>query len=470
MSLSSYFLPYQIRYLNDHSRFKIVEKSRRIGGTYMQSYEDCEDVVIKRQYTPGRPVEKVYFSSKDEDAGKEYIDYCAYWLKAFNAAASSPYDEVVDEKEGVTARVIKLKSGQKIHALTSAPTAFNSKGGKIVWDEAALHKGQQAMWSGAQPAALWGYPIRILSTHKGKKTLFYQFVQDTIRGKTGWSLHKIPIQLAVAEGLVDKIYGRPTTEEERASWLEETRRNCRLEEIWQEDYCCNPQDSTTAFFPYELLTSVEKPDILVPFENLQTLPGDLFVGWDVARKKDLSVVYVIQRIAFLRIVRFIKRFENTRFSIQNAFLDKVMQIPKVRRACIDQTGMGLPLTERAQELHGTYRIEGVTMTNACKEQLAIDSKNCIEDHFALLPDDEIVRESFHSIQKEVTAAGNTRFDAERTDSTGHADDFWAFALAIHAVSGGAGTPWAHSMNAGADLSAGYNGFTGENYQNLLNSY
>ena len=436
----------------------------------MQSYEDVEDVCIKRQYTPGRPVEKIYFSSKDEDAGKEYIDYCAYWLRAFNAAASKPYEEVIDEKEGVTARVIKLKDGQKIHSLTSAPTAFNSKGGKIVWDEAALHKNQQAMWSGAQPAALWGYPIRILSTHKGKRSLFYRFVQDTVRGKTGWSLHKIPIQLAVAEGLVDKIFSRPTTEEERTAWLEEVRRNCRIEEIWQEDYCCNPQDSTTAYFPYDLLAPVETPDILVPFEQLRFLPGDLYAGWDVARKKDLSVVHIIQKFGPLRLSRFIQRMENAKFSLQYAFADKVMQLPNVRRMCIDQSGMGLPVTERCQDKHGSYRVEGITMTNAVKEDLAVNGKGLVEDRLARLPDDEIVRESFHAIQKEVTAAGNVRFDADRTDEIGHADDFWAWALAIHAASGGSGDPWVHSIPAVRENINQHIAYTGVNYHSTIDAY
>jgi phage FluMu gp28-like protein len=432
----------------------------------MQSYEDVEDVVIKRQYIPGRPVEKVYFSSKDTDAGKEYIDYCSYWLKAFNAAAFKPYEEIIDDKEGVNATVIKLKDGQKIHSLSSAPTAFNSKGGKIVWDEAALHKNQQAMWSGAQPASMWGYPIRILSTHKGKKTLFYKFVQDTLRGKTGWSLHRIPIQLAVAEGLVDKIYGRPTTEEERVAFIEELRRNCRLEEIFQEDYCCNPQDSTTSFFPYDLLATVEKHDIMVPFEQLQLLPGELYAGWDVARKKDLSVIYIIECIGPLRVVRFIKRFENTRFSVQYEFCDKVLKLRNLVRMCIDQSGMGLPVTERAQELHGKYRVEGVTMTNAVKETLAVNAKNIIEDRFAQIPDDEIVRESFHAIQKEVTAAGNVRFDADRTEEIGHADDFWAFALAEHANSGGAQLPWAQSQPANYPSYGAYSG----NLKALMEKY
>lgn len=412
----------------------------------MQAYEDVEDVVLRREYIPGRKVEKVYFSSKDQDAGKEYIEYCAHWLKGFNAVADKPVDEVIDQEKGVFAKVIKLKAGQKIYSLTSAPTAFNSKGGKIVWDEAALHKAQRQMWSGAQPAAMWGYPIRILSTHKGKKTLFYKFIQDIKKGKLKWSHHKVTLADAVRDGLADKIYGRTLTDAERADFIEETRRNAGLEEVFMEDYMCEPQDSTTAYFPYELLAEVLHGNILVPFEQLKFLKGDLYAGWDIARKRDFSVVYIIEKLAFVYIVRYIQRFEKTRFKIQYDFCDKVLALPNLHRMCIDESGMGIPIVERTKEADNGSKAEGVTMTNSIKEVLVTDVKRTIEDKFLWLPDDDVVEESFHSIQKDVTAAGNIRFDADRTEETGHADDFWACALARHAAKGGNGDTWAASSS------------------------
>ena len=48
-----------------------------------------------------------------------------------------------------------------------------------------------------------------------------------------------------------------------------------------------------------------------------------------------------------------------------------------------------------------------------------------------IPDDRAVIASHRAIRKETTAAGNIRFMAESTDD-GHADDFWAHALALHA--------------------------------------
>ena len=43
-----------------------------------------------------------------------------------------------------------------------------------------------------------------------------------------------------------------------------------------------------------------------------------------------------------------------------------------------------------------------------------------------------VREDLHSVRKVVTAANNIRLDADR-DERGHADRFWALALAHHAA-------------------------------------
>ena len=77
-----FFLPYQMRWLEDNSKVKIWEKSRRIGATYVQSYEDVRDCVYRR-------VPAVWFSSADESAAKEYIDYCEKWVTLFNISAKS---------------------------------------------------------------------------------------------------------------------------------------------------------------------------------------------------------------------------------------------------------------------------------------------------------------------------------------------------------------------------------------------
>jgi phage FluMu gp28-like protein len=451
--VEKYFWPYQRRWLDDSSLIKVWEKSRRIGATYTQAYEDVRDIVTKKQYTPGRPITRVYFSTKDTEAGKEYIEYCLKYAKVFNAVARDAGIQVIDEIDGVKARVLDFANDGKIIALSSAPTAFNSKGGKIVWDEAALHKDQRQMWSGASPAAVvWGYPIRILSTHKGKSTLFFRFCDNTRKLKNDWSLHRVTILDAVDDGLYDKVAGRPTTAEERAEYIDRVRSSCQDEDIFREDYMAEPVDGTTAYITYDMIDSVVSDGVPKTLGELAVTDNALYAGWDIGRERDLSVIVVLEEVHDFLCARIVKTFDRVKFSDQKAWLDDVMRLPTLRRLCIDKTGMGIPLTEEAQEKYGGYRVEGVTFTSGSKEVLAVDTRNKIEDRRLILPDNDDLKKSIHSIKRIVTAAGNFRFDAERTDETGHADHFWALALAIHAKTGGpSGPTWAASSGSAGNF-------------------
>ncbi len=87
------------------------------------------------------------------------------------------------------------------------------------------------------------------------------------------------------------------------------------------------------------------------------------------------------------------------------------------------------------ERFGTYRIELVTFTSRVKEALAYPVRGAMEDRKVRIPYDPEIRADLRSVTKQTTAAGNIRFTAERTQD-GHADRFWALALAIHAAGSG----------------------------------
>ena len=142
-----------MRWLEDNSKVKIWEKSRRIGATYVQSYEDVRDCVYKR-------VPAVWFSSADESAAREYIDYCEQWAKLFDTATKSYGEVIIDVEKDIKAYVIEFKNGCKINALSSNPKGFRSKGGKVVLDEFAFHKNAMELWKAARPCITWGYPLR----------------------------------------------------------------------------------------------------------------------------------------------------------------------------------------------------------------------------------------------------------------------------------------------------------------------
>lgn len=425
MNDSRYFLPYQLRWLNDDSKVKIWEKSRRIGATYVQSYEDVRDCAMKK-------VPQVWFSSADESAAREYILYCQKWTKLFNVAGKAlGYNLLEDEKKDIKTFTIQFAHGPRITALSSNPKAFRSKGGKVVLDEFAHHEDQEALWTAARPCITWGFPLRIISTHNGMTCRFYRFITEVSKGLLKWASHKTPIQLAVEEGLVDKILGRKTTPEERAAWLENERSNCSDEFTWLQEYCCIPVDEATAFLTYEMIEKCEMAGVV---KDLDETRGDLYVGMDVGRKKDLSVIWTLEKLDNYKFSRQVAILERATFQTQREFLFGILRRPNFRRCCMDATGLGMQLAEEAQTAFGKYRVEPITFTGKVKEDLAYNLRRQVEDVMVRTPPEAKIREDLHSVRKITTASGNIRFDVDGSDRLdGHADRFWALALALHAV-------------------------------------
>lgn len=432
--MSFNFLPYQIHYINDQSRFKIVEKSRRVGITYAQSYEDVEYSLTK-----GR--RKVWFSSRDDSAAAEYIDYCRFFLEQlFGTAAAYIGTEIVDPVKGIQSRLIRLKNGSEIHAMTSAPGRFRSKGGKVILDEFAFHEHPEEMYAAAQPAILRGDPIRIISTYNGMNNLYYRFIQKVKNKQLDWSLHRVTLPEAVDQGLLDNIMGRPTTEQEQTAWLAEVRKNCVSNDIWLQEYCCTPVDSATAFITYELLSqnAYEEKEIIRDITEIKAMK-EIYIGIDIARHIDLTAVWIIEKTDAGYITRRLITLKDMKFSDQKAIIWPLLALPNVHRACIDRTGIGMQMAEEAQEAFGKYRIEDIYFSRELKEKLAYKVLANLQDRRFLIPDTEQVRESFHNIKRTVTTAGHTRFDAERTEA-GHSDEFWAAALSLYAADATDNTP------------------------------
>lgn len=428
MKPTDYFLPYQLRWLHDKSRIKIFEKSRRIGGTYCQAFEDVSDCASQKNL-------KVYFSSSDWTAAEEYRDYCVSWAVKMNKIARVTEDaredsiEFFDEDKDVKIGRIEFPAtGSKIILLSSNPKAFRSKGGKIVWDEAAWHDQASKMWAAAKPAIMWGHSMRILSTHNGMKSIFNGIVEKIKEGKLDYSLHTVSITLAVEEGLADRIMKRSLTEAERQEFLEKEREGCLTESDWRQEYLCDPQDESSAMLPYSLIQSCERENLLMPLDKLT---GDLYLGFDVARKKHLSVIYLLEKTGNVFYVRHVRVMQNVKWSKQEEILWEFLERPNLRRACIDRTGLGDQITERAEDRFGKSKVEGVVFSSAVKEDIAKSLEGAFQDMNVLVPPDEIQRESLHSVRKVVTSAGNVRYDAAES-KMGHGDHFWGLGLAVHA--------------------------------------
>jgi Mu-like prophage FluMu protein gp28 len=167
--------------------------------------------------------------------------------------------------------------------------------------------------------------------------------------------------------------------------------------------------------------------------QLTNKSDSLFIGMDIGRKKDLSVIWVGQDVAGFIITLGVWVMERTPFHIQKSLLFSLLNLPQVRRVCIDETGIGIQIAEEARFAFGS-KVEPVWFTGRAKEEIAFQLLRKFEDRHIAIPANDDIRNDLHSIQKITTAAGNIRFDqAARNNVVGHADRFWALGLMVHAA-------------------------------------
>jgi phage FluMu gp28-like protein len=438
----SYFLPYQKAWCQDTARLKICQKSRQVGLSYADSY----DSVRKAALMPG--ARDVWVMSRDETQAKQYIRYCKHWANVLNCAAAD-FGETVypaGHRKPASIQALSFASRASIYALSSNPDAIVGKTGHVKLDEFALHKDQRTLYAVAKPVIQWGGTLTILSTHRGAGTVFNEIITDIRRkgNRMGWSLHTIPIQKAVAEGLVERIdaaAGRGVRNDEeqelrRAAWLAQQQAECIDEEQWLQEYCCVPANEAAAFISYDLINACTEPELRLPTleEFLQTAsdpPGAAYyLGMDVARKKDLCVIDVGEKVGDVVWDRLRVEMQNRPFAEIEETLYRLLALRQVKRACLDGTGLGVQLAERARERF-EWKVEAITFTAVSKEELAEGLKMDLEKRQARLVDDEPLRSDLRGIRKEATLSGNTRYAGEAAGS--HCDRFWAKALRQHAA-------------------------------------
>jgi phage FluMu gp28-like protein len=396
----------------------------------------------------GKSDRKLRYTSADESAAYEFAEYCRFYHERVQAAVdffTEELDDAHDSKGPIKAFCIRFPNGSRINCLSSSPRRLRSKGGDVVISEYAFHDNPGALYAAAQPVMMWGDTMTIGSTHNGEGSSFNQMCIDAKayrdgqaerggRPLTPWSFHRIPITVAVDEGLVELINAERGTDFTREGFLAQLRAGCRDEDHWLQEYMCQPSTESSAWLTYDLIRTCEDLRCPQPGEvlDLTEASGERYAGIDVGRKKDLTVLWIVHKVGDVLWTRRIEILEKTPIPDQVDFLAEILRQLKVRRTCVDATGLGIGLSDGLQKIFGTYEVEAVTFTNAVKERLAVPMRSRFEDRTVRIPDNGRLREGLHKIRKTVTATGAVRFEAERDDA-GHADEFWALALAMEAA-------------------------------------
>lgn len=324
----------------------------------------------------------------------------------------------------------KLPGGVRILALPANPMTARGFTGDVFLDEFAMHKGDDAILAALFPTLLRGNgELDIASTPRGQGNQFHR-----LRDSTEFTCTTITLETALSQGLnVD---------------AEAMRRALDDEQIWRQEFCCEFLDEVSSFMPYALIRACQNARLSIEPDGrtLDDRHASVFVGVDVGRVRDATAVWLWRAAGegFETAGIIVRR--GAPFDEQERLIAEILMRPSVRRCCVDATGLGFHLAERLTSRFGDHRVEAVTFTAPLKSQLAGAVRVLAERGLLAIPVDTEVTNDWHSIRRVVTAAGNFRFDAERT-AAGHGDRFWAAALGLHAANG--------SMVSASDAAASF---------------
>jgi phage FluMu gp28-like protein len=420
------FLPYQRAWIADESRFKIGMFARQTGKTFSTGGECSDDCF--RGWAEDRRARWVILSRGERQAAEMMTEV----IKPFTKAFYEVYNTIVKGGEPTfeetefrapqekgpdavyKAMEVAFPNGSRITALPANPDTARGFSANVILDEFAFHAKSREIWAALFPVISKGrQKLRVISTPNGKGNKFYELMtaEDSV-----WSRHVVDIYEAVKQGLDRDV--------------EMLRRGMADEDAWAQEYELKWLDEASAWLDYDLISSCEAEGAGKP-GNYQG--GSCFIGVDIAARNDLFVIWVCEMVGDVLWTREVIARRRISFAEQDALLADVFARYRVIRAKIDQTGMGEKPVEDAQRRHGSSRVEGVLFTGANKLGMATVLKERFQDRRLRIPaGDPVLRSDLHAIKSQVGVAGQRRLIADG-ETDGHADRFWAAALAVTAA-------------------------------------
>lgn len=309
-------------------------------------------------------------------------------------------------KEETKTHYIFKNNGQIISLPNSPNTVRGFKADLIILDEFAHFENDKEMWDAILPSITRGGYVVIISTPFGQRGLFWKLWQQN-----GGDFKKIIINYRDCKDMTDeKIKKLKEKIGDTISWEQEME-NKFIGDIG-------------SYFPYEVLQKCINQDL----EYSDEIPeGEIIIGADIGRKIDQTAVVGICKTENRNYLFLKKIFINTEYSEQLNYFRSLLHTKKINKFYIDAVGIGNMLAEELRKEFGV--VKTVDMNSKLKISMMTELKRVIEMKEIEYPPDMQLINALHSINR--TQSGTTiKFDAERTDETGHADTAFALALAV----------------------------------------
>lgn len=425
-------LPYQRKWADDDSRFKIGLMARQVGKDFTSAEEGIRDCY---QHELNRDKTTWLVGAPSERQAMESLEKWKEWTEAYKLAI----EDVVEEREGdgkealLKSSTIIFPNGSRVIAVPGKPDTVRGFSANILLTEFAFFEDPDATWRAVLPSItnpLRGgqKKCRLISTPNGVGNKFHDLWRKNYNAANAkWSCHKVTITDAVAQGLPIDI--------------DELREALDDAEGWAIEY--DPLDfldTATVLLPYDLIALCESQEATetIPFEYWTTAsPFPVDLGIDFGRKKDLTVSWAAEAIADMQITKEVLCLE--KMSTPRQVEQLRPRITKARRVCLDYTGPGIGMGDYLVEEFGEWnpdqhkygKIELITITNQIKLEMFSKLRMAFEKRAWRIPINRVIREDLHSMNRVVTGAGNVTYRAPHT-ADGHADRCTGLALCTRA--------------------------------------
>ncbi len=454
-------LAYQERWIGDKAKIKVIEKSRRIG----LSYSEALDAVLHAASKSGA---NVYYISFDKDMTEGFIQDCATWAKVFNEACSEIQSESIIDNEDrqIITYKIDFDSKNKIQTLASTPRKLRSKGRPKEWliiDESGFVDDQKDLLKAAIAMTMWGGEIHIISTHNGEENPFNELVNDIRKGKKKYSLHRVTLDEALADGLYKRmcaVIGNEWSLEAEYEWREGLIADYSPNE--DEELFCIPSMGGGAYLSRVLIEKnmhdvpmirfngtksfnlAPEPvrraemqdwinDHVMPLvKGLDPLRRHVF-GMDFARSGDMTDIAPLEIGEMLNeTAPFLVEMHNVPHKQQEQVLFAIADnLPRFSGGAIDAGGNGSYIAESATDRYGSV-IEEIKFTENWYRENMPKFKAMFEDGLIKIPRHDDIMEDLRALQ---IVNGVARIPKGKTDQKRqrHGDSAIAYALANYAA-------------------------------------
>lgn len=409
--------PWQERFFRDPARVTLAIWHRQAGKDFAAAAKAVDDA-----FRTGRDWYIVSLTQRQADATFDKAKRIAECFKrllkrkgevTLDAHDYNEWDAEIKENFRQTARTLCLPGGGTVTALPGRnPDTLAGLTGSVIFTEFGLMpRGGYDHWRVIFPLSTRGYQVLVISTPRGKNTKLY----DLQANREDYSVHVQTILDSVREGfmLYDNA-GRPTT-------VETFKRLYGDDAGWTREYMCEftgdleallkwgqleaaGADGPGEFEVYEITRGAGwRADL---FANLAVGRGErLEIGWDVARRGNLSAVSVNKRLPDQRrrLVRLVL-MRDCEFALQRQVLSALMDRSPSAVGAGDATGLGMDSNETLALRYGEKRWRSCTFTQAFKRELASALATAFSDAAQLLPPAadpwKFIHTDLYAIQKE----------------------------------------------------------------------